>query len=414
MADLFRKEAVDSQKAQLFGTVILALPPTFARLTALAATVAICGITFTALASYARKETVAGHVSTESGLARVHPPRAGVVGKLLVNEGATVRQGQPILTLVERPPDASGASPGDRKIAAMESQIRQTDARIEIAGRMLQSRQSRIAAEIGGLSRERASVLEQIAAQKSLIDTLQSSLDRLKDIVASGYLSRIDYASRREDLLRNRASAAALQQSLVSLDSRIQQSRLAHAQLPVEFREQVAELLATRSQLQLRLLEQVDMAEVVIHAPIAGTVATIQAAPGSSVDPGRLLLNIVPQDEILQAELFVPTRAIGFVEVGQNVRLQYEAYDYRTFGVQPGYVDEISATPLLPSDARYQVGISEPAYRVKVRLERQHVSAHGARHPLQPGMLLAADIVLEERSILSWIFDPLIRLRGRM
>jgi membrane fusion protein len=51
---------------------------------------------------------------------------------------------------------------------------------------------------------------------------------------------------------------------------------------------------------------------------------------------------------------------------------------------------------------------------VHVKLESQAVNAYGAEVMLQSGMLLSADIVLEQRSLLNWLFEPIISLRGRL
>jgi len=55
----------------------------------------------------------------------------------------------------------------------------------------------------------------------------------------------------------------------------------------------------------------------------------------------------------------------------------------------------------------------EPVYRVDVALQNQTVSALGQELPLRPGMLVNADLLLEKRSILEWIFEPVLRLKGR-
>jgi membrane fusion protein len=56
---------------------------------------------------------------------------------------------------------------------------------------------------------------------------------------------------------------------------------------------------------------------------------------------------------------------------------------------------------------------AEPTYRITVEIAEQAVAAYGRTFTLQPGMLLQADIILESRSILAWLFDPLVSLRGR-
>jgi len=124
-------------------------------------------------------------------------------------------------------------------------------------------------------------------------------------------------------------------------------------------------------------------------------------------------MTILPQGGRLEAHLFVPTSAIGFVEVGQEVRLLYGAFDYRQFGVHVGTVTEKSSAIFSPVDAQANIRLNEPTYRVTVRISKESVEAYGQQFPLQAGMLLSADIVLEKRSLIAWLLGPLTSLRGR-
>ena len=116
-----------------------------------------------------------------------------------------------------------------------------------------------------------------------------------------------------------------------------------------------------------------------------------------------------PTDSVLQAELFVPTRAIGFVETGQAVRILYEAFPYQHFGTYGGRIVKVSQTILTSADAAGPIELKEPAYRVTVALDRPDIDAYGKRMPLQPDMLLKADIILERRSLMSWLLNPLLQ-----
>ena len=69
---------------------------------------------------------------------------------------------------------------------------------------------------------------------------------------------------------------------------------------------------------------------------------------------------------------------------------------------------------LLPTEVDMPVSLTEPVYQVNVQLDQQQIAAYGEQVPLQAGMLLSADIVLEQRSLLSWLFEPLFSLRGRL
>jgi membrane fusion protein len=119
----------------------------------------------------------------------------------------------------------------------------------------------------------------------------------------------------------------------------------------------------------------------------------------------------VPTGSALQAELFVPTRAIGFVRVGQEVRILYDAFPYQHFGTYRGRVIKVSQTILMGSDVSIPVEIKEPSYKVTVALDRPDIDAYGESITLQPDMLLRADIILERRSLVNWLLSPLLDTR---
>src|SRR5262245_25891261 len=130
-----------------------------------------------------------------------------------------------------------------------------------------------------------------------------------------------------------------------------------------------------------------------------------------SSHPQRPQLEIVPEHARLQAELFVPARAIGFIEPGQSVRLLFDAFPYQHFGTYRGKVVRVSQTILMTSDTGGPIKLNDPTYRVIASLERQDIDAHGKKIALQPDMLLRADIVLEWRSLMDWLLGPLRSVR---
>jgi len=149
----------------------------------------------------------------------------------------------------------------------------------------------------------------------------------------------------------------------------------------------------------------------VIKAPTSGRVSTLQATVGQIADPKHMQLEIIPVDAQLQAELFFPTRAFGFVRPGQQVRLLYDAFPYQKFGAYRGSVTELSHAILSGNETKGPITLKEPAYRVTVALERPDIDAYGRKMPLQPDMLLKADVILEQRSLLRWLLDPVLSAR---
>jgi membrane fusion protein len=137
----------------------------------------------------------------------------------------------------------------------------------------------------------------------------------------------------------------------------------------------------------------------------------LQVSKGQTVQPQRLQLEIVPDGSPLQAELLIPTRAAGFVRIGEQVRFQYDAFPYQNFGAYTGWISELSHTVLTKSDTAGPIAPEEPVYKAVAVLDRPDVDANGKKMPLQAGMLLKAEVILDRRSLASWILDPLLHKR---
>ena len=182
-------------------------------------------------------------------------------------------------------------------------------------------------------------------------------------------------------------------------------------QLPVVTAEKIQNLRGELSAAEQRIAEVNGRRAYIIRAPIAGRVSSLQASVGQTAEPRRLQLQIVPDSSALQAELFVPARAIGFVEVGQPVRLLYDAFPYQHYGTYRGRIVRVSQTILAGSDISVPLTLEGPSYRAIVALERPDIDAYGKRVPLQPDMLLKADIILEKRTLVDWILNPLLSAR---
>ena len=126
---------------------------------------------------------------------------------------------------------------------------------------------------------------------------------------------------------------------------------------------------------------------------------------------------MLPKDARLEAELLVPSRAIGFIEPGDTVLLRYQAYPYQKFGHQSGTVKRISRSALNQTELQTLLGSAaqtEPLYRVTVSLAKQAIIAYGQTEPLRPRMALEADVLGERRRLIEWVFEPLYSLKANV
>jgi membrane fusion protein len=147
-------------------------------------------------------------------------------------------------------------------------------------------------------------------------------------------------------------------------------------------------------------------------------ISAVLAEPGQSVSPTSALASLVPANSRLQAHLFAPSSAVGFLRANQSVMLRFDAFPYQKFGHQVGQVLQVSRAPLQAAELAglpLQGGPgSEPLYRVTVALDRQTVQAYGEAQPLSPGMQLEGDVQLDRRRLIEWIFEPVLGLAGKV
>jgi membrane fusion protein len=413
MPSLIRKEALDSQRQRLMGEVVLAQPLSFNVLALFLSLLVLTVCIFIASSSYARKETVTGHLFPDKGLVRVRAPRTGVVGQLHVQEGQLVHKGQTLLTLQGEVVTAGGVEVGQVMLAEVDNQLKQLAVRESLEVRRRQAEKERLEIELQGLQAEKSAIDEQLSVQRQIVETSRENYEQLQSVAEQGYISAIDHNKRHEELLGHRQLLAGLIQKSAAASSRVAQLVLALERLPLESDERLSQLLTLKSDLQLKKIDFEGRRSITITAPVAGKIAALQAIAGATIDTQLPMLSILPESGQLEAHLYVPTRAIGFVEVGQEVRLLYGAFDYRQFGVQAGKITDISSSIFSPWELQTSIQLSEPAYRVTVQIGSQAVEAYGKRFPLQSGMLLTADIVQEKRSLLTWILGPITSLRGR-
>ncbi len=410
---LFRHEAIAARRQRLMGEVTIAVPLRFHVLGLGLLAVVATAVAFLTFAEFSRKETVPGYLRPDRGIVKIRSPRAGVVHALHVREGEAVHAGQPLLTLVSEVTVGGGRIVEEKLLASIDSELAELDRRLSLLARKTAARRASLADERAGLEREREALRRQEAVQRDLVRVARESLDAIRELAARGVVSRPEFKAREERLLVQRQQLAALTQSRSRIEARIAAIGHELARLPIEEAEARSDLLARRRALERQRLELEGRREMTIVAPIAGRVTALQAAVGGQVGE-RPLLAIIPEGGRLEAELLVPARAIGFVRAGQTVRLAYDAFDYRRFGLAEGRVVAVSRTILRPDEVPAPVVLDRPVYRVTVALTRETVRAYGREWPLRPGMTLSADILLERRSLLAWLLDPLFALEGRM
>ena len=250
--------------------------------------------------------------------------------------------------------------------------------------------------------------------QEQRVTSAADMAQRYRLLVAKNLAPEIQAHQKHEELLDQQGKLHNLQRSRLALEGDLHARKRELAASDLKAKNQQAALERNISAFDQELIEYESRRQVVIRAPSAGVVTTILGLQGQHITTTTPLLSLVPADAVLEAHLLAPSRAMGFLAPRQTVAVRYQAFPYQRFGSAKGRITDIAKTLLTPHEVALPVPFQEPVYRVTVALEAQTVTAYGAEMPLQAGMLLDADIWLEQRRIIDWIFDPLYSITGRL
>ena len=171
---------------------------------------------------------------------------------------------------------------------------------------------------------------------------------------------------------------------------------------------------------EIRQME-VRLSVIDVRAPIAGVVFDLSVSPGSVVQTAseeKPLLKIIPQDQ-LQAKVYIPNSAIGFIQPGQRADVAVNSFPRGDYGFIPATAERVGPDALTTAEQRRVLGTEEPGlfFPAVLKLSRQTLQAGQRQVPLQPGMSLVADVHLRNRRFISSIaggLDNRLRALERM
>jgi membrane fusion protein len=409
---LFRPEALEFQKQYREFGQVGRLQSSSAKALAWLLTIAVGSlIVFICIAGYTRKETVGGYLAPALGTSNIFVPEQGTITAVHVAQEHRVAKGDILLTIDTSQITADGVDVNATILKSLSLQKTLLTNQVNEEERTTRAEHARLTAAITSGQAELAQLSAQMQIQQEQIDLAQRLVDTAEKMHAAGYMAAPEFFRRKEGLLQARQGLSALKQRRVARETELAETRSTLEQMPTQSTRRLQPLQSELAQIDQRSAEIGGRQSFSIRAPIDGRVANVQAKVGQIADPKKPQLDILPLESPLQAVLFVPTRAIGFVRPGQKVRLLYEAFPFQRFGTYSGHVVSVSKTILSETEVAAPVQLREAAYKVIAALDRPDVDANGQKIPLQAGMLLRADILLERRELVRWLLDPILNVR---
>ncbi len=407
MNSLFRPEAVEHNTRRLAGEVLLAAPLPAKLMGLLLAALVLAAAIFAGFATYARTASLSGWLIPDRGLIRAAAPATGLIQKVLVTEGDVVPEGQR-LAQIALAAETEGGNAGETHARGLLQETAALKAHKAAAIARLKAEEEQTRARIVNFGGELQQAGAQISFQERRLKLAQKQAAAAEQLTARGTLSARDLEQRQSAMLAIDLELSGLRRQASAIQREIADGKARLAAIPIEIDAAQADSLSAEASLKERTSDAESRRAVFVLAPMGGRIAALPVASGQPVMAGATLVVMTPADGRLEAELLAPSRAIGFIREGQEVRLQLQAFPYQRFGTLAGKVKTVSGTVLGPSEISIPgLAIHEPVFRVRVSLAAEEIVAYGQHHSLQPGMLLTAEIVLDRQNLLRWLFDPL-------
>ena len=421
MPSLFRSEVIEGRQQAWLGSIQLVRPVPLAVLTLIVVVIALVIGAFLIEGRYTRKAHISGYLVPDRGVLRLLPPQAGTVAESHAVEGQAVRRGDVLFVLaVDR------ASLSAETQAAVQASLNARSRSLHDASRqktqLEHEQRAGLDRQIEDTRRELAQIDAEAELQRQRLALAQQTLAQFESLQRDNFVSAAQVQAKTAEVLDVQAKLQALARQRSAQLRDIGSLEAQRRELPLRTLAALGEIERDLATLAQDAAETEARQRIVVRAPQDGVLTAVLAEPGHSVSPASALASLVPADAKLQAQLFAPSSAVGFVRAMQQVQLRYQAFPYQKFGHHAGQVLQVSRTPLqaaelagLPLPESLKAAPSaEPLYRITVQLDEQAVRAYGQAQPLAAGMQLEADVLLDRRRLIEWIFEPLFSVAGRV
>lgn len=411
---LFRTEVLPLQRNRHFSTPLLQRNELSGVFVLISVLLAVATLLLLAFIRYKESETTRGVLEPVAGSHRVVAPTSAIVAQILVKAGDNVAKGQVLAELERATFDSRGSNAAAKEIEQIHAQYQ-----------LLQEQQALQKQQFQTASQQARQVLDDLAAALAIIDgeqvllrqSLQLSESRfaaMEKLSAARAVTRAQVEQAQFEYLEGRLRLQGVlqrrqahEQQMRAQESRLQNLDQEHAQARLRAEQESTRLLFT-------LTEAEDQSQLAVVAAASGVIATIAIEPGQHVQALQPLFYVQTGPLALQANLYVSSRVLGKLYPGQEVLLSYDAFDMQHYGRYAATIQRIDRASLDPREHLLPVpGIQEPVFKISAALAQAWVEGEDV-YRLQPGMLFSADIVLQEMSLLQFIFKPVLKLRARI
>ena len=248
-----------------------------------------------------------------------------------------------------------------------------------------------------------------------MLNSQQSNVELLNK---NGFASSSEIEHQLQNIIEAKQEQQNIKRLLIQHHNQINQISFEIAKMPEQYMLRINQLRRQKASIENQLAQMNNSHRHTISANHSGTITGIQIIEGETLSQAtaqsKPLLHILPEGSELVAELLLPTRSAGFIAKGQTSRLRFDAFPYQRFGFIEGEITRIDHALITPNEVQLPIAFQEPVYRLRAKLTKQQMQAYGQAFELKSGMLFEADIMLEQRTLIEWLLEPIYSLKGRV
>jgi hemolysin D len=381
-----------------------------------------------------------GKLVPQSYVKIVQPSESGIVKEILVREGDSVRAGQVLMRMDTLITDADAKSiQGD--FQRMRLTLRRVDA--ELANAPFQTRaddpphlaaavqsqyranraafQAALAEEKSRLAKanqDMAAALEIQRKFSAVLPHYRAQEKAFEKLGKDGFAGDVLVSDKKRERIEKEQELATQDHMIESARAGVQQSEMKLVQIDSDYRRQLHsernDAQSAFDKLSQEMAKQTHRKELLELKATQDSVVKDLATHsiGTVVQPGTVLLTLVPEHETLRAEVWLSNEDIGFVKKGQEVRVKFAAFPFQKYGMARGIVEHIGAdsadSAMANGGAPNEKAGATPGstYKALVTLKAARLEADGQLFPLSAGMQANAEILLGTRTVLEYLLSP--------
>lgn len=424
MSSLYRQEALDARRQAWLGQVQATQSLSIRVIAWISLILVLLTVLYLCTGIYTRRVHATGLMLPPSGLITVDATTTGIIRQRMAEEGLHVRKGQTLFVIDLDAQTLGGATQEkvlgqlhhQKELLERQKEIRITDAPVE--------KQS-LVNQIRNLDQQHHLIAQQLDHDAEVLPVVAAAVNRMRNAQTAHLVTETQFQSQLYTYAQLLSSHAQFLQNYTDIGGKIADNTSKLIRYDRQTAHDINDLDRQISDIDKQIDESESHRETVITASEDGILTAVRGNLGQQVSAGTPLVTLLPTGPSLDAELYVSSASIGFLQEGEPVFLRYAAFPYQRFGLAHGHVVEITRAPMTVTDptqdsqkingqgARGTKGgeAGNDIYRIRVKPDVPYVMAYGEKKPLEAGMAVEADIAIDSRRLYQWIFDPLISMR---